>query len=783
VRRYFVLALLFVVLCVSATAQIGTSKLTNRSGGIVTANEVVVVDTANASSFTTTTSEGDGGVLGIVYPSSIADDATGIVLLYGIVDVTCVGSVAIGDYLITSTTAGSAKSNSSDATGAFAIALEAGTDTEISCILMIDSSAVAIDDVSDDDVDALQDVDAYASQAAGDLLIWDGDSWVNKAVSGNGTVSSTGALAVTHLGFNTLVDADADRIVFWDDSGTTLDELIVGAGLTITDKTLSASGTPTIDLDDDAPILYGDGDEMQEEYDGATDKLQLSDGTNIFRTVTDDGTTATFAYTGSSTWSGDVAVNGGDITSTAGALNININGSRLNLDSGELEFENESTSSPVFGMYARDSGANTQLYGKLTCVITDSTNASEDSYWSLSAFAAGSEQTAVLKVEADGDVINTGDSTAQGGAVTAGVDGSERGILTVWDGAGGTTPGTTLFHSPDGTAYYMFFSDTGGLRYHTSLPTANADGSAIAGSMTSFTAAGDSGDNQTISDSDTFTVAGGSGIASVGSATDTITLSLGALTGNWTQSGAFDILLANTSSELGIMASGGTYYAMLEAGPLSATRTFTFGADESGYVPTVPSTGSDGQILQSAGDGNYEWRTPSTGSIILTAAGGKPDDTDACADAAIVEFGTINAWVLAFDPDTDEGAWWMLALPDDYAGGTMVPTFYYTVASDWAADTDKLNWTIAGSSIANSDAMSTVVGTAVEANDVMAGTETVDELLVITGGALTISGTPAAGDFVFFYVTRDANDGTNDTCTADGRLLSVRLEYTKKWQP
>ena len=44
--------------------------------------------------------------------------------------------------------------------------------------------------------------------------------------------------------------------------------------------------------------------------------------------------------------------------------------------------------------------------------------------------------------------------------------------------------------------------------------------------MSSFTAAGDSGSNQTISDGDTLTIAGGVGIDTVGSATDTITATL-----------------------------------------------------------------------------------------------------------------------------------------------------------------------------------------------------------------------------------------------------------------
>jgi hypothetical protein len=54
--------------------------------------------------------------------------------------------------------------------------------------------------------------------------------------------------------------------------------------------------------------------------------------------------------------------------------------------------------------------------------------------------------------------------------------------------------------------------------------TAASNGSA--GTMTSFTVAGDSGSSQTISNADTLTIAGGTGLSSVASATDTLTVNL-----------------------------------------------------------------------------------------------------------------------------------------------------------------------------------------------------------------------------------------------------------------
>lgn len=99
--------------------------LTNKSGGSVVAGDVVIQSTGTASSFTTTTTANATNVIGVVM-ESIANDASGRVARHGVVTVNVTGSVAIGDYLTTSTTVKLAKSVGSSLTiGSFAIALTA----------------------------------------------------------------------------------------------------------------------------------------------------------------------------------------------------------------------------------------------------------------------------------------------------------------------------------------------------------------------------------------------------------------------------------------------------------------------------------------------------------------------------------------------------------------------------------------------------------------------------------------------------------------------------------
>lgn len=109
--------------------------LTNKSGGTVNAGDVVVADTTNDNSFKTTTTDGDQTVLGIV-AETVAADATGVIIYSGLMDVQVTGSVTRGQFLKSSTTAKKATAGSTKSIASFAIALEAGTDTTVSALVI-----------------------------------------------------------------------------------------------------------------------------------------------------------------------------------------------------------------------------------------------------------------------------------------------------------------------------------------------------------------------------------------------------------------------------------------------------------------------------------------------------------------------------------------------------------------------------------------------------------------------------------------------------------------------
>lgn len=67
----------------------------------------------------------------------------------------------------------------------------------------------------------------------------------------------------------------------------------------------------------------------------------------------------------------------------------------------------------------------------------------------------------------------------KGGTLQVGVDGGTRGVVTAWDGSGGSAPGAIRLASPNGTQWYLFVEDDGTVKLHSALPTQNSDGVAV----------------------------------------------------------------------------------------------------------------------------------------------------------------------------------------------------------------------------------------------------------------------------------------------------------------
>lgn len=127
--------------------------------------------------------------------------------------------------------------------------------------------------------------------------------------------------------------------------------------------------------------------------------------------------------------------------------------------------------------------------------------------------------------------------------------------------------------------------------------------------------------------------------------------------------------------------------------------------------------------------------------------------------------------VLDFDTTTQEFAQFTVAFPKGWDEGTVTFIPYWTAASGSGG----VVWGLAGVAISNDDVIDAAFGTAVTSTDTLIATT--DIHVGPESAAITIAGTPAADDIVYFQVNRTVSDGS-DTLGVDARLIGIKLIYT-----
>ena len=203
-------------------------------------------------------------------------------------------------------------------------------------------------------------------------------------------------------------------------------------------------------------------------------------------------------------------------------------------------------------------------------------------------------------------------------------------------------------------------------------------------------------------------------------------------------------------------------------------------------------TGVTGPVISATGETNVGINVNPKGTGVFNSGGsavkiaGKetiwvpataiyPTTTNGCADLTQVELtaGRPELKCLDFDPSTDENAQFAVAFPKSWNEGTVTFQSYFTANS---TNTGNAIFKLQGVAISDDGAIDTAMGTGVAVTKAHSGTAN-DLDVSAESSAITIAGSPAAGDEVFFQIFRDANDGS-DTLTADARLLGIRLFFT-----
>jgi len=168
-------------------------------------------------------------------------------------------------------------------------------------------------------------------------------------------------------------------------------------------------------------------------------------------------------------------------------------------------------------------------------------------------------------------------------------------------------------------------------------------------------------------------------------------------------------------------------------------------------------------------------RTAGTDTIWIPAAAMRPTSSNGCAAITDIETtsGRPDMQVLDFDPSSDEHAQFQISMPKSWNEGTITAQFYWTTT---ATDTDGVSWAIQGVCVSDNDTIDVAYGTAIVVDDSALGAAE-DLCVTAATGAITVGGSPAAGDLAFFRVFRDVSD-SNDDMGEDARLIGVKIFFT-----
>lgn len=156
--------------------------------------------------------------------------------------------------------------------------------------------------------------------------------------------------------------------------------------------------------------------------------------------------------------------------------------------------------------------------------------------------------------------------------------------------------------------------------------------------------------------------------------------------------------------------------------------------------------------------------------------GGSMISTLACSASEYKTGSYTNAFSVMDFPDNGgySAAEIVFPMPSDYAGGTITAKLYWTANS---TSTNSVVWEIQAVAIADNEVLDVPVGTAQSVTD--ANKSTAYKLNVTDAtSAITIAGTPAAGELVVLAVLRNAGNGS-DTLAATARLIAVVITYTR----
>ena len=129
--------------------------------------------------------------------------------------------------------------------------------------------------------------------------------------------------------------------------------------------------------------------------------------------------------------------------------------------------------------------------------------------------------------------------------------------------------------------------------------------------------------------------------------------------------------------------------------------------------------------------------------------------------------------VFDFDASTKQYTQFTIAMPKSWNEGTLTYQVYWAPST---TNTGDAIFGLQGVACADNDTIDVAYGTAINVTDAGIGTVE-DQQITSESSAMTVAGSPAAGEQTYFQLFRDAADGS-DTFTGECRVLGVKLFFT-----
>jgi len=235
-----------------------------------------------------------------------------------------------------------------------------------------------------------------------------------------------------------------------------------------------------------------------------------------------------------------------------------------------------------------------------------------------------------------------------------------------------------------------------------------------------------------------------------------------------------------------ILDTNGNELALLTATG-SAINEVTLANAAAGNSPSFAATGGDTNIgieLKTKGSGVIK-AEDSGGNVSAVQIAGKETmwvpaaamlaPTTNPADSAQVETTATrpDLNVFDFDASTQQYTQFTVAMPKSWNEGTLTYQVYWSPST---TNTGNAIFGLQAVACADGDTIDVAYGTAIEVTD--AGIGTVEDQQVSSeSSALTVAGSPAAGEQTYFQLFRKAADG-GDTFTGECRVLGVKVFFT-----